>query len=89
MKGILNTPKWNIAALILTAIIGTVLVANADRMGVGMAFLVIFWLPIFIALGTMAVYGLSRLLFKKYNWIITLLGILFILNASIQFFVGR
>ena len=86
MKTLVDSPKWNVIALILTAAIGTLLVANADRTGTGMAFLVIFWLPLMIALVTMALYGLSRLLFKKYNWIISLLGILFILNTSLQFF---
>ncbi|RMB56905.1 hypothetical protein EAX61_12625 [Dokdonia sinensis] len=83
-----NEPKWNIISLLFVVAASTMLVVNGDfSNGRGMALLVIAWIPLIVGVITLAIYGISRLLFKKYNWIITLLGILFLLNASIQFYL--
>jgi hypothetical protein len=86
---VLNRPKWNILAMLVIVVIGSLLMVNSEFDGPdGMALLVVVWLPLLLGIGTLILFGLSRLLFKKYNWIITLLGALYILSACLQFYLS-
>jgi hypothetical protein len=85
----LNLPKWNIIAMLIVVGIGTIFMVNAEFSDPdGVAMLVVVWLPLMLGIGTLILYGLSRYLFKKNNWFITLLGALYILSACIQFYLG-
>tara|TARA_R110001632_G_scaffold11078_3_gene40324 strand:+ start:603 stop:875 length:273 start_codon:yes stop_codon:yes gene_type:complete len=84
-----NRPKWNILAILIVIVIGTLFMVSTDYSdSEGIALLVVVWLPFMLGMGTLILYGLSRLVFKKYNWFITLLGALYILSACIQFYFG-
>lgn len=90
---LLNRPKWNILAILIVIVIGTLFMVSSDygdseenNDAEGIALLVVVWLPFMLGMGTLILYGLSRFLFKKYNWFITLLGALYILSACIQFY---
>lgn len=86
MIDFLNSPKWNIRLLAAVVLISTLLILATDTAGDKVKVtLVVTWLPLLLGLATLLLYRLSRVLFKKYNWIITLLGSAYILNASIQF----
>lgn len=86
---LLNRPKWNILAILIVIVIGTLFMVSTDYSdSEGIALLVVVWLPFMLGMGTLILYGLSRLVFKKYNWFITLLGGLYILSACIQFYFG-
>ncbi len=84
----LNRPKWNFIALFTVVVLATIVVASGDWEGDReRSKFVIIALPFIIGIITLLLYGVSRLILKKYNWIITLLGILFLLNASLQFYL--
>lgn len=84
----LNKPSWNYLALLIVVLISTLLVALGDYSdSAGASVYVMVWVPLICGILTALLYGISRLLIKRYNWIITLLGILFLLNASIQFYL--
>ena len=86
---LLNRPKWNILAILIVIVIGTLFMVSSDYSdSEGIALLVVVWLPFMLGMCTLILYGLSRFLFKKYNWFITLLGALYILSACIQFYFG-
>lgn len=85
----LNRPKWNILTIVVVVIIGTILTVNSEfNDSEGKAMFVVVWLPLMLGIATLILYGLSRLLTKKYNWFITLLGALYILSACIQFYLS-
>ena len=43
--------------------------------GIGMAAMLLNWLPLFIGLITLGFYLLTRLITEKYGWILTVLGV--------------
>jgi len=82
----LNNPKLNIILIFIFEIIGCSITFSADYSGAGMAAIIIKWIPAFIGLGAIIIYFISTLFIKKYNWIITLIGIIFILVAAINIY---
>ena len=87
---LLNKPKTNIIFMIAIVISSTLLIvaANANGNEDGAAVkLVVTWLPLMLAVATLLLYRISLRLFKRYNWIITLLGGLYILSSSLQFYL--
>ncbi|GEM_PF-2534555 len=72
----LDKPLWNVLTIIVASIILNTFYIK--RGGVpddaGMAALVLNWVPIFMGLFTIVIYLISRLMTKKRNWIITVLG---------------
>ena len=83
MKHLLNNKSYNYITIIIVGLITTVLALNLDYSGAGMAVLIIVWLPLFFSLITLLLYFLSHFIFKKRNWIITLLGVLFTIYITI------
>jgi len=82
MKNKLADPKFNIILIFIFEIIGCAITFSVDYSGGGMAAVITKWVPAFIGLGTIIIYFGSLMFTKKYNWIITLVGIVFILIAA-------
>ena len=85
----LDMPKMNILVILLSSVILWGIYINSDVLdSVGMAALILNWVPLIIGLVTMVFYGLSRLMTRKRNWIISVIGIIlnlvFVLNACLQ-----
>lgn len=72
----LDQPRLNILAIILSSGVLWGIYINADILeNTGMAALILNWVPLIIGIVTMAFYGLSRLMTKKRNWIVSGIGI--------------
>lgn len=84
----LDQPKKNVLAIILSAIILWGIYLNSPALeNAGMAAIFLNWLPLIIGIATLLLYGLSRFITKKRNWILTALGIGFNLLYVIVAFV--
>ncbi|WP_375242474.1 hypothetical protein [Lacinutrix sp.] len=79
----LDNPKNNIIAIIIVEIITLSITFSADFSDAGpLVSVVLKWIPGIIGVTTLLLYFVSRLIIKKYNWCISLLGII------IMFFVA-
>lgn len=87
MKNKLNDPKFNIILIFIFEIIGCTISFSADYSGAGMAAIVIKWIPALIGLASIIIYFVSTLFAKKYNWVITFIGIIFIMIAAINIYL--
>lgn len=77
MIKLLDNPKNNIIAIIIVEIITLSITFTADYSGAGdLASIVLKWVPALIGITTLLLYFVSRLFTKKYNWCISLLGII-------------
>ena len=83
MKLLLNTKKYNYITIIIVGLLTTVLAFNLDYTGAGMATIIIVWLPLVFSVITLLLYYVSHFVIKKYNWVITLLGVLFVIYFTI------
>ena len=73
----LDNPKNNIIAIIIVEIITLSITFSADFSDAGpLASVVLKWIPGIIGVTTLLLYFVSRLIIKKYNWCISLLGII-------------
>lgn len=90
LSPLLNKPKTNVIFMIAIVISSTLLIVGAasNDDNKDMAKLVVTWLPLMLAVATLLLYRISRKFFKQYNWIITLLGGMYILSASLQFYLA-
>lgn len=79
-----DVPIWNVAFIALGAVISFTIGGFANTAGAGMAAIFLYWFPIVGGIGGILTYLISRLFFKKYNWILSLLVVLFILTFSTQ-----
>ena len=81
---------YNIGAIAIVTIIGEILWIQSGVMdGAGMAALIGNWLPLIVGIGTMLCHMITRLATKQYAWIVSLLGVLFILFLVVRAFVGE
>jgi len=87
MKNKLNNVKLNILLIFIFEIIGCAIAFSANYSGAGMAAIIIKWIPAIIGLGTIVIYLISRLITKKYNWIITIIGIIFMIASAINIYL--
>lgn len=83
-----NSPKWNLIALGFFILLCTVMLYFSNYGTQGMVVLVIVWIPLIIGLTTALLYALSRLAIRKYNWILTLIGIIIMLVITVPIFFG-
>lgn len=79
-----DEPIWNIGFIVVGSLIGLLISSLADLSGAGMAALVFWWLPVIVGAVGLLLYLLSRLFFKKYNWVISLLFVMFLLTLALQ-----
>ncbi len=73
----LDQPKVNILAIVLSSVLLWGIYINGDMLqnaGMGAA-IILNWVPLIIGVFTMALYGLSRLMTTKRNWMLTAFGI--------------
>ncbi|OAV45705.1 hypothetical protein [Lewinella sp. 4G2] len=79
----LRNNTYNLLALAAAVIAATVAIVYAPyEDGTGMALLVLMWVPLVIGLITVAFYFLVRRLAAKSAWIITALGVAFLLAIT-------
>lgn len=86
MNRILNNPTNNIIAVIITEIITLTITFTVNYNLTGIEAVLTKWIPAFIGLFTLFIYFASRLLFKKYNWLISMAGILLMFYAAIKIY---
>ncbi len=82
----LNDVKFNAIAIIIAEIIACSITFSADYSGAGMQAIIIKWIPAIIGVLTLFIYFASRLVLKKYNWGISLLGIIIMLVVAIKIY---
>lgn len=88
-KDIIQSIKWNLIIVSFICLIATLLLYFAEYGGkLIMIKSDVLSLPIIITLITFSIYGLSRFIGKRYNWIISLIGILIMLYISLPIFFG-
>ena len=86
----LNEPKSNVLLTVLSVMASTLLLYFAPIMKtVGMAFIAIIWFPFAIGLGTIGIYYMSRMAFRKYNWVITVLGIAYMFFYALSSYFDK
>ena len=82
----LNNVKKNIFLIFFFTLLSSIISISAgisDSSGHG-GFLILTY-PLFISVITVIIYLTSRLFFKEYNWIITIIGIIYNVYESIGF----
>jgi hypothetical protein len=82
----LNDVKFNAIAIIIVEIIACSITFSADYSNAGMPAIFIKWIPAIIGVLTLFIYFASRLIIKKYNWSISLLGIIIMLVVAINIY---
>lgn len=82
----LNDPKFNIIAIIVVEVIACSITFTADYTGAGMASIILKWVPAIIGIATLLIYMVSRFLTKKYNWVISFIGIFFMIMSAINIY---
>lgn len=87
MISMLNNPKNNIIAVIIVEIITLSISFSADYSGAGMIAVILKWIPALIGITTLILYFVSRLLIKKYNWIVTIIGIISMFIAAYNLYI--
>ena len=83
----LNNPKNNIIVVIIVEIITLSISFTADYSGVGMTAIILKWIPAIIGVLTLLLYFVSRIFTKKYNWIISIIGIFFMFIAAYNLYI--
>ena len=82
---LLNDPYTNVISVITLTIISYILILSLNLNGGKTNELITLFYPSLIALATLLVYLISRLCFKKYNWIITCAGTIYMFYISIVY----
>jgi len=82
-----NNPKHNIIAIIIVEIITLSITFTIDFSGAGMVAIILKWIPALIGITTLLLYFVSRLFTKKYNWIISIIGIIYMFIAAYNLYV--
>ncbi len=80
--------RINILVILITWAVTTAILYSSVDAENGLVKLAIVWIPSIITVITVCIYYLSRLVIRKYSWIISLIGILIMLYVSIPVFFG-
>ncbi len=83
-----KSPKWNFITLGFFIFISSLMLSYSDYGTLQESSQPIVYIPTIIGMVTIILYTLSRLFTKRYNWIITTLGIVAILMIAIPIFFG-
>jgi len=87
MLKLLNNPKNNIIAIIIVEIITLSISFTVNYSGAdALVAVVLKWVPALIGVTTLLLYFVSRLFTKKYNWIISIIGIIIMFIAAYTLF---
>ncbi len=86
MTNKLNDPKFNILIIFIVEIITCSISFSANYSEASMAAVIIKWVPALIGLSTIFIYVVSRLFIQKYNWIISLIGIIFMFISAMNIY---
>lgn len=78
----LNNPKNNIIAIIVVEIITLSISFTADYSGDRIMSIILKWIPAIIGIATLILYFASLLFTKKYNWIISIIGVIVMFIAA-------
>ena len=86
MKKILDNRKYNLIGIFIGTILAWVIAMKTDLPASSNhgGFIPLIYPPL-IGFITIGAYLISRLITKKYNWIITIFGIVYILHFAIDF----
>ena len=86
MKKNLDSRKYNLLGILIGTIIAWIIAMRTDLPASSNhgGFIPLIYPP-FIGILTVIVYLISRLITKKYNWIISIIGIVYILHFAIDF----
>lgn len=88
MIKLLDNTKNNIIAIIIVEIITLSISFSADYSAVaGFASVILKWIPALVGVTTLLLYFVSRLFLKKYNWIISLIGIITMFYAAYNLYI--
>ncbi|MBT8303126.1 MAG: hypothetical protein KJP09_01540 [Bacteroidia bacterium] len=79
----IENPYYNIFIIFICGVIFWVASINSIKFSAQTGVFVYIYLPLISAAMVMVLYLLSRLLIKRYSWIITLVGGLALLTAGI------
>jgi len=82
----LENPTTNMFAIIIAEIITCSITLSLNYDTTSWSTIFLKWTPAIIGLGCLFSYFFSRLFFKKYNWIITILGILIMIIATVRIY---
>lgn len=89
-KKILDNPWINIGSLLSAIIIFTIFTMSApDLDKAGLGGLANLFFPGFFGIMTILIYLVSRIFTRKYNWIISIIGIVSIGYLSVQIFFDK
>ena len=83
-----NSQKWNLITLGCFIIICTAMLYYGDYGTQSENATSVAGIPIILGIATIILYSLSRIIGKRYNWIITILGIMSMLIIAIPIFFG-
>ncbi|ANH61308.1 hypothetical protein [Dokdonia donghaensis] len=83
-----KSPKWNLITLGFFIILSFLMLSYSDYGTLQKSSQSIVYIPIIIGIASIIIYALSRLFIKRYNWIVTLLGIATMLMIAIPIFFG-
>ncbi len=82
----LETTTTNIIVIIIVEIITLSITYTLNYDETNWSYIVIKWTPAIIALATLLCYFISRLFLKKYNWIISLIGIIIMIIMTLNIY---
>jgi hypothetical protein len=89
-KNIIENPWINIGILLALIVLFTIFTLSAPNLDkVGLGGLANLFFPAILGIITILIYLISRIFIRKWNWIITICGIIFMTYISVAlFFVG-
>lgn len=73
----IDKPKNNLITILIATLISWIISMTADLSNAGLGGLANLIFPIIFGLATIFWYYISRIFIKKYNWIITIAGIIY------------
>ena len=86
----LDNPWNNVLLIIISVVILTIFTMSAPNIHkAGLGGLANLFFPTIFGVFTLLIYFISRLFFKAWNWIITIIGILYITYLSIMLFFDK
>lgn len=83
-----NSPKWNLITLGFSVLVTTTMLYYGDYGTFREEALIVFWIPLIYGIFSTIVYLLSRLVVKRFSWVITAIAIILMFMTAIPIFFG-
>lgn len=83
-----NSPIWNFSILGFVVFISSCMLYFGNYGTLEISKSLVSLVPFILGIGTILIYLLSRLFTKRYNWIITSIGMCIILFIALPIFFG-